>query len=110
MKILVWWVALYSRWYKITKDDFSLYKKDKRAFYRKYKKELEQNSLTCFNENFIGAENLRDYDGANNFQRLKPSKNGSNPFIGYAHIDNVFYAVIEWKDKTVYFSPGPSNK
>ena len=105
MKILVWWVALYSRWYKITKDDFSLYKKDKRAFYRKYKKELEQNSLTCFNENFIGAECLRDYDGANNFHRLKPSKNGSNSFIGYAYIDNVFYAVIEWKDKTVYVPP-----
>ena len=105
MKIVVWWIALYDRWYKITKDDFLLYKKDKRAFYKKYKEELEQKPPTCFNENFIGAVALRDYDGAPRFQDLKPSKNSKNPFLGHAYIDGVFYAVIEWEDETVYVPP-----
>ena len=105
MKILVWWIAVYDRWYKITKDDFLLYKKDKRAFYRKYKEELDQKPPTCFNENFIGAVALRDYDGAPRFQDLKPSKNNKNPFLGHAYIDDIFYAVIEWKDETVYVPP-----
>ena len=105
MKILVWWVALYYRWYKITKDDFLLYKKDKRAFYKKYKIELEQNTSSCFNENFIGADNIRDYDGAPNFQSLKPAKNKINTFIGHVYMDDAFYAVIEWEDETVYVPP-----
>ena len=105
MKIVVWWIALYDRWYKITKDDFLLYKKDKRAFYKKYKEELDQKPPTCFNENFIGARALRDYDGAPRFQDLKPSKNNNNPFLGHAYIDDVFYAVIEWEDEIVYVPP-----
>ena len=105
MKILVWWIACYDRWYKITKDDFLLYKKDKRAFYKKYKAEIDQKPPTCFNENFIGAVALRDYDGAPRFQDLKPSKDNKNPFLGHAYIDGVFYAVIEWKDETVYVPP-----
>ena len=105
MKVLVWWVALYQRWYKITKDDFLLYKKDKRAFYKKYKIELEQNSSTCFNENFIGADNIRDYDGAPGFITLVPTKKGKNPFIGHIYLDNVFYAVIKWENETIYIPP-----
>ena len=89
MKILVWWIACYDRWYKITKDDYLLYKKDKRAFYKKYKEELDQRPPICFNENFIGALALRDYDGEYRFQDLKPSKNKGNPFLGHAYIDDV---------------------
>ena len=51
------------------------------------------------------ADNIRDYDGASNFQRLKPTKNDKNPFIGHAYMDDAFYAVIEWEDETVYVPP-----
>ncbi|ORX78605.1 hypothetical protein BCR32DRAFT_269980 [Anaeromyces robustus] len=105
MKIVVWWICVYDRWYKITKEDFSLYQKDKEAFYKKFEKELQQIQPSCFNENFVGANALRDYDGAPNFQKLKPSKNNENPFRGYVFIDNVFYAVIEWEDETIYVPP-----
>jgi len=105
MKIMVWWVACYDRYYRITKEDFELYQKNKTNFYKKYETEINQNSKTCFNENFIGAIALRDYDGAPNFQRLKPSKDGQNPFVGHTFLDNVFYAVIEWENETVYVPP-----
>ena len=104
MEIPVWWIAMYERIYKVTKEDISLYKKNKRDFYKKYKNELSQKSPICFNENFIGAIALRDYDGANNFQHSKPS-NGKNPFIGHVLIDGIFYAAIEWEDERVYVPP-----
>ena len=105
MKIPVFWIAVYERWYKVTKEDVSLYNKDKNAFYRKYKNELSQKSPLCFNENFVGADALRDYDGAPNFQNSKPSKGGKNPVRGKVLIDGVFYAAIEWEDETVYVPP-----
>ena len=55
MQIPVWWIAMYERMYKVTKEDISLYKKDKRGFYKKYENELSQKLPICFNENFIGA-------------------------------------------------------
>ena len=73
MQIPVWWIAMYERMYKVTKEDISLYKKAKRGFYKKYENELSQKPPICFNENFIGANNKRDYDGANNLQHSKPS-------------------------------------
>jgi len=104
MNIPVWWIAMYERWYKITKEDFELYQKDKKVFYEKYKKELGQKAETCFTENFVGSENLRDYDGMQNFQRIKKSKNG-NPFAQYALVDDIFYAVIEWEDECIFVPP-----
>ena len=106
MQIPVWWIAMYERMYKVTKEDISLYKKDKRGFYKKYENELSQKLPICFNENFIGANNIRDYDGANNFQHSKPSNGkNANPFIGHVLIDGIFYAAIEWADETVYVPP-----
>jgi len=104
MKILVLWVSFYDRWYKINEEDFVLYKKDKEAFYKKFEIELKQNSQ-CFTYNLVGSGTLRDYDGVLNIHTLKPSKEGGNSFIGHAFIDDIFYAVIEWEDETIYIPP-----
>ena len=53
---------------------FYFIKRIKELFIKKYIQELEQKAPTCFNENFIGAVALVDYDGAPRFQNLKPSK------------------------------------
>ena len=88
---------------KWQKKIFLFIKRIKEAL-KKYENELSQKLPICFNENFIGAKNIRDYDGANNFQHSKPSKN-PNPFIGHVLIDGIFYAAIEWADETVYVPP-----
>mgnify|MGYP000818141100 FL=1 len=94
---------MYRRYYKMSKEDFDIYKKEKDVFYEKYKNELNQNG-DCFTENFIGSGALRDYDGANRFQDAYKSAE-INPWQGYLYHEGVLYARIIWEHKEIYVPP-----
>ena len=97
------WIADYSRYYKISKDDYKLYETSPEAFCEKYNKEIGQKN-NCFTEIFIGSAALRDYDGCNRFQDCYPTYN-KNPFSGYGYYNGILYAKIEWEIGTIYVPP-----
>ena len=98
------WVAGYYRFYKISEDDYNLYKKAKSLFYAKYKREIGQDNIRCFTENFIGSPFPRDYDGTHYFERFDAPKNKFS-FEYYAYIDGILYAQIDWKIGKFFVPP-----
>ncbi len=103
MAIEVAWLAWYQRYYTITEEDYILYQTDKELYYSKYSKEIDQKQ-DCFTERFIGAEALRDYDGAKGFQNTYESSN-INTFNGHLYYHGILYARILWKPKEIYVPP-----
>lgn len=106
MEILVWWIAAYERYYKISEADYALYQEDKEAFYNKYSREISQNPDICFTECFSGANALRDYDGENQFQDSFPLPQGMvNAFQHFVYVDGILYARIVWEDGEIFVPP-----
>ena len=104
MVCTVMWIASYDRYYKITENDYNLFSKDKEQYRVKFEKEISQQAHVCFNENFMGSDALRDYDGKNGFAQCRKSKE-RNAFQGYNLIDGVLYARIVWEDEEIYVPP-----
>ena len=101
---LVCWIAEYQRFYKITEEDYNLFRDNPDEFCKKFEREISQRGDVCFTENFMGSASLRDYDGLNGFQQMYPAKE-SNPFQGYKLVDDVLFARIVWKDNEIYVPP-----
>lgn len=98
------WIIDYRRFYVISKADYELYKTDREKFCEMHRAEIR--SKDCFGESFAGAECLRDYDGAPEFQHSYPPADGSgNPFRGFVWHEGVLYANIEWNIGTILVPP-----
>ena len=103
--VCVTWIAWYDRYYHIEKEDYELYKTDKDAFLDKFEIELTKDPKNCFNENFIGADALRDYDGRKDFQNEFDTK--GNPYDHHLFYNGILYARIHTgnEDEVVYVPP-----
>lgn len=99
----VFWVSMYNRYYRITKEDYDLFTKNSEEFDKKFEWELSCDSNYCFTDRFIGSDSLRDYDGMPNFQNVFPTKD--NPFKGYGYEDGVLYARICFDDNEIFVAP-----
>lgn len=63
LNIIIEWICVYNRYYKISKDDYILYKNDKESFYKKFNLEIKRNKDTCYTERILGSNCCFDYDG-----------------------------------------------
>ena len=102
--ISVPWIAWYERYYKITNEDYELYKSEREAFVKKYSLELSQDGISCFTQNFIGADALRDYDGKDGFQ-TEYATDDVNPYQYHIYENGILYARIVWGENEVYVPP-----
>lgn len=98
------WIIDYRRFYAISGADYELYKTDRDKFLEKHRSVIRGEE--CLGESFAGAECLRDYDGAPDFQHAYPPADGAeNPFRHFVWHEGVLYAKIAWNIGTILVPP-----